>query len=201
MNWSFCPLGSVLLFGISACAAQDVLICPAYDFSIFSGEGYLNERGASLAFRFPNGTKRALLEIRPSFANSKRPNDNHQLYRGDSRIGGTLGYLHAVTIHKFNLDYGIEVGCFRRWITFSYLNSISTTRQNVLFVGPQIALRMAHSNWVQPMLSFHPFYDILLNSTRSAAIKPRFVGNQFGMSICLGIVFGIPEQRSDELER
>lgn len=181
--------------GSGLCCAQDVFLSPAFEHTSFSGDGYVDGSGASLGLRFPIADTRSTIELRPSYVWGTNVIRSLNYQREDHRAGAYIGFLRSHDIDgTVVLEYGVEAG-------FSYRSMIDNSagaHQRSLTCGGSIGLRAARPNVVQPFLSLHPFYEQTLDVEYDTELEPNDIygQSQFGLSLCVGLIFGLPSQGS-----
>lgn len=97
------------------------------------------------------------------------------------------------------MEYGAEVGFHARWIGVTY-NGQASAQQRSATLGVLIGIRASAAKSVQPFLSLHPFYERELSVQHTpfgyGESNDTPTGSQFGLSLCIGLMFGLPSQGS-----
>lgn len=189
---------ALCLLGHFSSAAQDVLICPGFEYQSFFGVGYLDTKGVSLGLRFPIACNRSFIELRSSYAAGKQTVEEDYQLREDHRLCGTLGFARSARLKRsFSLDYGLEAGYYFRNIAIWEAVWDGGADQHLVTICAQAAIRFSTSRSVQPVLSIHPFYEQPIYVNRSDNPINVYTGSQWGINLSVGVIFGLPSTKSE----
>ncbi len=173
-------------------AAQDVSISPVLE---VLEQDHQSPRmiGASLSFRFPLGDERCVIEVRPDISLSQWMALPDAYERRDRRVGGSIAFLRTKTVKSFSVDYGLEAGWHRRTISLHHHSSSEVLAYGSLGAGLQVALRYSRLQVVQPIVSLCPFFDLPLDTADPNLTDLIPAEGLWGVTVRLGVVFGLPE--------